>query len=322
MLTKSRHMSLNLLLALCLFIPGATMATAQTPDTVDVRIWTVNEGGFAVFDVCYELAGYSQVGCDENRDGNVLFEDIPHGRYVVVASYPDGSDHRVAPFHIEVNAGNNDFTTVAESRNQTYPPGGLVQDVTDVHLITRDPDTGASLTDVCYELVGYSKIGCDENADGHVTFADIPYGNHTVRQTKSPEGYDPMGDYEITLQQYPNVGEGPVIISLVQAETQGAENSTNISVVLVDETTGKRVASPENCVIIPDKTNQGCDNAVVDGQIDFIGVDLTHGQPALEVISLACGYRASGPNNSTVNTYGEYHLTLVQNVVPNGERCG
>jgi hypothetical protein len=40
---------------------------------------------------CYIISPYSNEGCDENGDGQVTFQDIPHGRYVLVETQaPDG----------------------------------------------------------------------------------------------------------------------------------------------------------------------------------------------------------------------------------------
>ena len=126
-------------------------------------------------------AAWSNVGCDQNLDGAVNFEAVPASQYEVRATHPNGSDYFVEPFIIDVSAGSTDFTAFAYSSNAES-----VQS-TSVLLVTRNPVTGESLTDVCYELVGYSNIGCDENQDGRVQFQDIPYSAaYTIRQTKTP----------------------------------------------------------------------------------------------------------------------------------------
>ena len=62
------------------------------------------------------------------------------------------------------------------AQGSTPVPMGTSGDTgTDISLITRDPETGKVLPGACYELVGYSNVGCDEDANGTVDFAAIPY---------------------------------------------------------------------------------------------------------------------------------------------------
>lgn len=183
---------------------------------------------------------------------------------------------------------------------------------TDVGLVTRDPDDGKLLKGACYELVGYSNIGCDEDANGTVTFKDIPYGTYTVHQTTAPEGYEPMGDYEIKLEPVEIQGYGPATILLVQAETQGTESTGQMSVMLLDSQNGARLIDSENCVQFPGMTEVGCDDDAPDGLIDFVGFDHTHGQLTIDTISLQCGYGLDGPDGRPeLIKYGEHTTVAV-----------
>jgi hypothetical protein len=302
---------------------GAAAVTAQSVETVDVRIWTEDISGLPVYDVCYTLEGYSDVGCDENRDGNVLFEDIPFGKYFVVASYPDGSDHRVAPFHIMVDAANTDFAALAEPRDLTTPPNLLLKDVTDLFLITRDPETGDALTGACYELVGYSNVGCDENGDGRVSFEDIPYSTYTIRQVTTPAGHEPMDDYIVSIM--PSDVGGPVSLLLVQQRIQAPKDRYNVSVVFVDANTGQLVMDPANCAQLRGEsgpiTLRGCDDGIVDGQVDFVNVAYDAENGSSVNVALACPYAVAPGTQPQLLWVGESSLFLYVHVADIGKAC-
>lgn len=138
----------------------------------------------------------------------------------------------------------------------------------DISLITRAPDDGRLLTDVCYVLVGYSNEGCDENNDGQVTFAQIPPGTYTVRQTQVPAGFPAVKDFDIVVE---NVDDVPLGFLVRQAPEQNAPGTRNVSIVFVDVATKKRLVS-DICVEFVGASNVGCDEDLRDGQIDFLDV--------------------------------------------------
>lgn len=148
-------------------------------------------------------------------------------------------------------------------------------DSVDISLITRDPEDGHLLMDACYELAGYSNEGCDENSDGQVTFADIPFGTYTVHQTLAPTGYTAINDYDIHVQPQGDRNIHLVTVPLgfvvKQAPEQNAPDTRNVSVLLIDVITGEK-AVMDGCVQIVDASNMGCDEDLRDGQIDFLDV--------------------------------------------------
>jgi hypothetical protein len=174
-----------------------------------------------------------------------------------------------------------------------------------IALITRDPADGRLLTDVCYVLAGYSLEGCDQNGDGQVTFADIPYGTYTVQQTRTPAGYPAVEDYQIQVKQ-PGYMEGPVSTSSLgfvvkQAAQQNAPNTRNVSVVFLDMFTSERVTTGV-CVELVGASLVGCDEDLIDGQVDFL--DVRAGGPyELRFSNLPPGYEVGtvgGPLAVTV----------------------
>lgn len=197
--------------------------------------------------------------------------------------------------------------------------GASDAEATDIRLVTRDPETGKVIPGACYELIGYSNIGCDEDGNGTVDFAEIPYGTYTVHQTTTPEGYEPMGDYEIDVQHVDAPGYGPAHIVLIQAESQGDETAVNFSVVILDEPNQQRLVSEENCLELPGMTNVGCDDDLIDGQVDFIGMDTTRGQLTVNAPNLVCPYGPDGPDGSPeVIKYGEATTVVIWHVAETG----
>lgn len=55
---------------------------------------------------------------------------------------------------------------------------------------------------MCFQLVDYSNVGCDENKDGVVIFQDIPYGTYTLRTLPDVNGFDyGIADQTITVSR-------------------------------------------------------------------------------------------------------------------------
>lgn len=172
------------------------------------------------------------------------------------------------------------------------PQGSGQSGAVDIALITRDPADGALLTGTCYVLVGYSNVGCDENGDGQVTFADIPVGTYTVRQTQTPIGYPTINDHEITVE---SIGGGiPLGFVVRQAPEQNAANTRNVSVVLIDSQTGARVVS-DICVELVGASNVGCDEDLQDGQIDFL--DVSAGTHDIKFSNVPTSWQVLTPNH-------------------------
>lgn len=278
-------------------VPQIASSNATIGRTGQVAIFTTEDGQPA-YDSCYVLVDYSNVGCDENRDGRVMFADIPWGTYTIRQTADLGPGRSVIDFLIEVrgnvsSAGWEGFgATIISTTGGSMAPGGSV----DIALITRDPQDGHLLTGTCYVLVGYSNEGCNENADGQVTFAAIPYGTYTVHQTSTPAGYPTINDFDISVEPVEGMpGAGPFGVPLgfivKQAPDQNAPDSRNVSVVLIDMKIHERVPA-DVCVELVGASNVGCDEDLRDGQIDFL--DVPAGGPyELRFSNLPAGYEVA-----------------------------
>jgi hypothetical protein len=167
----------------------------------------------------------------------------------------------------------------------TQPSGAI-----DISLITRDPEDGHLLTNTCYVLAGYSNEGCDENGDGQVTFDAIPFGAYTVQQTRVPAGYPAVSDFEIDVLPT----DYPTGFVIRQASQPSAADTRNVSVMLIDSATNTKMPM-DACVQIVNASNIGCDEDLVDGQIDFL--DVPAGAHEIVVTRLPAGYSVANPND-------------------------
>lgn len=290
--------------------PQSGSASTGTGQTSNVAIWT-KENGTAAYDACYVLVDFSDVGCDENGDGKVTFMDVPVGTYTVHQTADLGRNRSVPDFTIEVTGqiaemstdGWEPFTATivttgssasgSEIRGAGAPPA---PESIDISLITRDPGDGHLLTGACYVLVGFSNEGCDENGDGQVTFDDVPSGTYTIHQTQTPSGYPVINDYDINVEPAEGLPGGnpwdiPLGFVVKQAPEQNVANTRNVSVIIFDTRNNQRVTSGV-CVEIAGVSNVGCDEDLIDGQIDFL--DIPAGGPYdLHVTNLPAGWEVA-----------------------------
>lgn len=149
----------------------------------------------------------------------------------------------------------------------------------------------------------------------------MPFGDYTIRQTTTPAGYDPMGDYNVTISGGPDGYFSPLQILLSQGQTQAPVNHVNMSVAFYDPFYGAPVALEENCAQLwygdDPVSNVGCDEDVIDGQVDFMHVEFDGDDPdfALEV-SVGCPYGLVPDSLFQTHWFGEKNLGVYVAVSP------
>lgn len=203
-----------------------------------------------------------------------------------------------APTNTSTSAVIEPVGNVTGSPAQTQPVQSQSTSVSgtpiDISLITRDPNDGHLLTGTCYVLVNYSNEGCDENGDGQVTFAQIPAGTYTVRQTQTPAGYTSINDFAINVAGSFGNPQGFLVR---QAPEQNTPGSRNVSFVFVDSQTNQRIVS-SICVEMVGASNVGCDQDLRDGQIDFL--DVPQGSWPVSFSNVPSGWQVHTDNSSVV----------------------
>ena len=167
-------------------VAGVGRTEAAGP-TIDVWVQSVDALDTSGVDegvpgACLELAPYSNVGCDVNGDGYVWFEDIPSGTYTVIYDSVPAGYLRPMPRDVAVVAGVGTILPI------DIPLYQVVDGSADVAILAVDDATGALLPGACFQLRGYSNVGCDVNGDGQVDFADIPYGEYVIDLIRAPVG--------------------------------------------------------------------------------------------------------------------------------------
>ena len=254
---------------------GLAIPTAAQ-STVDVAIYT-HENGAAAYDACYVLVGYSNEGCDENADGKVMFDDIPYGTYTVQQTADLGPGRSVPDFTINVignrnSAGYESFSATIVNTSGS-PSGSGSFEISDVAIVTTE--IGQPATDACYVLVNYSNEGCDENADGKITFEDVPFGTYTVHQTADLGPNRSVADFTIYVtgassadgwERFPATVISSGGASSGSAGSSGAGGAKDISLITRDPDTGDLLTG--TCYVLVNYSNEGCDENG-DGQVAF-----------------------------------------------------
>lgn len=270
-------------------IPGFTLGPGESRDITHTVV--LNTPGTHEFFMVFLRAGG---GYNEIPDTSGVSQHIFIN--VTDAANDEASSPQIEPQEI----------TERDSQSPDVGSGSdTASESVNIALITREPQNGDLLTGTCY-TVGQSNEGCDENGDGQVTFEDIPYGTYTVRQTRTPDGYQTIDDYQITVSRTGTMGEPSFGVSqgfiVRQAPEQNAPNTRNVSVVFIDMNTHERLVTGA-CVELIGASNVGCDRDLVDGQADFL--DVPAGGPyELSFSSLPEGYdvaEVGGPLAVTIN---------------------
>ena len=145
------------------------------------------------------------------------------------------------------------------------------QGVVDVAIYTVE--NGQAAYDACYIIVGHSEIGCDENGDGKVTFAEIPYGTYTVSQTADLGPGRSVADFTITVTGTVNAeGYEGFTATIVGTGSSSPSGYSDVAIV----TTENGQPAYDACYVIVDHSEVGCDENG-DGKITFEAIPLgTH----------------------------------------------
>lgn len=260
---------LTALLTICALaltgLAGFVPAAAQSGVTVFIRPVDA-ETGDSITDACFVLVDFSNEGCDENGDGQISYEGVPAGEYVV-SQTRDASGYQHADditIDVRSNPAEQRFT-VRLNRIAGATTDSPNEDVT-LFIRTIDASTQEALTQVCYQLLDFSNIGCDDNQDGRVAFEGLRDGQEfTVMQTARPDGYLPVGAFPVTIA---NDG-GQQTVDVPMSGDRSTSDTVNISVVPYDAATGGGLTGA--CVIFSGGSNEGCDENG-DGRIEFEGI--------------------------------------------------
>jgi uncharacterized surface anchored protein len=257
--------------------------------SVDVAVAPVDgDTGAPIYGACFNFYGGSEEGCDENFDGQITYQGMATGSYllsqtVAIDGYLTRADNWVAV----TRGGTLTVALIPSAGNGPPPSSGLV----DVSIVTRD-DNGELLTGACYVINDASIEGCDENGDGQVDYRDVVPGTYTVTQTQAPRGSRTVRDFPITITAASRQ-------AFTVYQSGWSATNTNISLIATDSATGERIDDVTICLVLIGGSEEGCDDNV-DGQVDFLGV--APGRYLVEITGVPRGYIAYDvPLSVTVN---------------------
>jgi uncharacterized surface anchored protein len=251
-----------LILSFALILSGTAApianATATAQDSGTTIYLELQDGstGDALTDSCFVLENASNEGCDENGDGRIRFEDIAPDTYTVRQTRASEGFLPIGDFTINVNS---------EEREQSFFvatfPDTAATSTADVALALVDAESGDPVRDGCFIFEGGSKEGCDENGDGVVTFDDMPVGAYRVRNTVTPDGYEPAPERWIGVNS-----DKTFTIELAAASAGEDPAIPDIALITREPENGELL--PGSCYILVGFSNEGCDEDG-DGRVTF-----------------------------------------------------
>ncbi|MBQ5562770.1 MAG: hypothetical protein IIT39_05240, partial [Clostridia bacterium] len=115
-----------------------------------------------------------------------------------------------------------------------------------IAIVKKDSKNNKPIRDAEFTLYnsdGETVITLATDADGKLTFADIPYGNYTVKETKAPKGYiRDKKTYPVTVR---NDGETLVVSNRSDGTFREKPIEGTIEIIKIDEKTSKPLAGAE-----------------------------------------------------------------------------
>ena len=248
-----------------------TPAEQQQGPPGNLVVTLVDENNQPIGEACFQLRQGDTVVAEEcdsasspgdtfPGNGNTGFFGVPSGTYTLrQSSAPEGT--QPAPDQeVDVPAGDQANITVSAAGGQTpaEAPSPTATEATaapgDVVALRQDPN-GNPVGGACFEIldangtVVASQV-CDEDGDfpddGRTGFFGIPVGDYVLRETRTPEGYEPAPDTPFTVIAGEAV-DVPVGSAAIATETPTAEPSPAEAPSPTAETTPEAV--PGNLIV-------------------------------------------------------------------------
>jgi uncharacterized surface anchored protein len=250
----------TLVLSFALIVWGTATPIASAQDSGTIIYLELQDGstGDGLTDSCFVLENASNEGCDENGDGRIRFEDIVPDTYTVHQTRASEGFLPIGDFTIDVNS---------EEREQSFFvatfPDTASTSTADVALALVDVGSGDPVRDGCFIFEGGSEEGCDENGDGIITFDDMTVGAYRVRNTVTPDGYEPAPERWIGVNGDRTF---PIEFTASGPNSEPDDGRSDIALITRDPETSALVKG--TCYVLVDFSNEGCDENG-DGRVTF-----------------------------------------------------
>lgn len=167
-------------------------------DYTRVTLLKQNENGQPLAGVEFALLkedGSPLMTAVSDEVGIVTFEQIPYGSYTIVEVAPP-SGYLKSDVHIQLTVDGNFINTDEPLATVVNRPNEIVLHKVDT---AGQPLAGATFT--LLNAYGEQIMSAVSGADGLVRFAKIPYGQYTIRETAAPDGFNPIADISVVVNE-------------------------------------------------------------------------------------------------------------------------
>jgi hypothetical protein len=294
-----------------------SVQNVEAVEPATLTVYKTDDNGNALTGSCFSVyAGNNVAGqdCDasDGEDGATTI-NFPNG----VSSRADELAESLTPDgqpeaddqSVDLSPGDNQVTVTVsggggqEEETETpveeetpEPTAETTPEGVEVTFVAVDSDTGDTLPGACYNIDGGDEL-CDDSGSGSVTFDGIEPGDHTVNETRDPDGYQGIGSSDFSVDESGASFNVPHT-AIQQAPTTGS------FVVHVRDADGNAV--PGACfTITPRSGNDGQETSACDGDDgnedgDVTFSDVTAGRWRLSQNTVPDGYTGADDQNITV----------------------
>jgi len=307
--------------------PDATQEATGEPG--DLIVTLQDTDGNPLGGACFELLRGDDVvaeACDTTdqfpNNGNSGFFGVPAGTYTLRQSTTPESSTTVDDREVEIRPNQEVTETIEVGQDDAATTAAVTNG--DVVVLRQDAE-GNPVGGACFELVGAegTVIGqqvCDEDGDvaddGRTGFFDIPAGPATLRETRTPDGFEPAADQPFEIQ-----GDAVTEVTVRSALTATQEPTAQPTEEATAEPTSEATATATSPAETPEGGSPGdlIVTAVDDAGAPVAGAcfELVRGD---EVIVDSCDADDPFPDNGNTGFFGvpSGTYTLRQTQAPEG----
>ncbi|HQY31511.1 MAG TPA: SpaA isopeptide-forming pilin-related protein, partial [Thermomicrobiales bacterium] len=289
----------------------------------NLTLYTVDENGNPVPNVCYDITGVDGVQCDEDGDGDMGLTELPAGQYGAKQnSVPDGYTLDEQEQSVVVEGG-------AEAQLTFTSPTAQAQ--TFQVTIQASDDQGNAAGGACYAVLDSNgnqvADACDDGSGSGASFT-LPNGDYALTVTSVPDGYTTPDNVSFSVQDADTSVSVtlPIVVpeetaTEVPAEetpTETVEAASDTGTINITVTDADGFAIIGACVQIEGASSgEICDNGDGDGNSEdgFIQVqNLPDGDYTVSVSQLPEGFDPAQPVSVTIADGGAVDAQLVSGV--------
>ncbi len=245
--------------------PGIETPEAETPATGQqagrVLLRSTDDAGESLAGSCFQLVELGIEECDDDGDGDVVFDNVPPGTYTLTQTTAPKGYQGTADTQIDVGAdgvrlrvplqpdeaGNGGITPVTPESSSPVATEAAAQGTERGSLAVSVADAnGDAVTGACFVLTSRDDAAsdtlkaCDKddgNDDGQLAFDRVPAGRYRLDETRTPDGYQPADGQNV------EIGSGEAATATVTY--RAAEGQPGRLVILVVDDNNKPVG--ETC---------------------------------------------------------------------------